>query len=129
MLDAVPLMNTTDTLLHLAALLEQRKKEEPNQSYIASLFAKGDDAVLKKIGEEATEVVMAAKDMRGGIHSSKLIAETADLWFHCLAMLAYFDLSPALVVAELERRAAMPGLEEESLNKLRKRENEKTNKI
>lgn len=122
-------MNTTDTLLHLATLLEQRKKEGPHQSYVASLFAKGDDAVLKKIGEEATEVVMAAKDMRGDSNPSKLIGEVADLWFHCLAMLAYFDLSPALVVAELERRAALPGLEEESLNKLRKRESERPSNI
>ena len=117
-------MNTTDSLLHLAALLEQRKKVGPDQSYVASLFAKGEDAVFKKIGEEATEVVMAAKDMRYHADPSKLIGEVADLWFHCLAMLTYFDLSPAMVIAELERRAAAPGLEEESLNKLRKRGSE-----
>src|ERR1700743_2926351 len=115
-------MATTDTLLRLAALLEHQKKGDPNLFYVARLAAKGDDALLKEIGEGATEVVMAAKDLRHGEDPSKLIKEFADLWFHCLATLAHFDLSPVMVLAELERRLARPELEAESLRKLSERE-------
>jgi len=103
--------STEDTLLRLAAVIDSRKGGDPEQSYVSRLFHKGDDAVLKKIGEEATEVVLAAKDVRQGGAPTALVGEVADLWFHCLVMLSHFDLSPADVIAartarEREQRAA-----------------------
>lgn len=107
-----------DTLMRLAAVIEQRKQADPQQSYVARLFDKGADAILKKIGEEATETVMAAKD---GV-AERIVAETADLWFHCLVMLAHYGLGPDQVLAELRRREGLSGLEEKALRKLRARE-------
>jgi phosphoribosyl-ATP pyrophosphohydrolase len=121
--NSIQLMQSTeDTLLRLAAVLDSRKGGDPESSYVARLFHKGDDAVLKKIGEEATEVVLAAKDVRQGGAPTALVGEVADLWFHCLVMLSHFDLSPADVVAELERREGLSGIEEKALRKRRERE-------
>lgn len=114
--------STTDTLLRLAAIIDSRKGGDPDVSYVSRLFHKGDDAVLKKIGEEATEVVLAAKDARQGGAPKALVGEVADLWFHCLVMLSHFDLGPADVLAELERREGMSGIEEKALRKSRDRE-------
>ena len=113
---------TTDTLLRLAAIIDSRKGGDPDTSYVSRLFHKGDDAVLKKIGEEATEVVLAAKDTRHGGAPTALVGEVADLWFHCLGMLSHFDLGPAEVLAELERREGTSGIEEKALRKSRERE-------
>jgi phosphoribosyl-ATP pyrophosphohydrolase len=114
--------STTDTLLRLAAIIDSRKGGDPDVSYVSRLFHKGDDAVLKKIGEEATEVVLAAKDVRQGGAPGALVGEVADLWFHCLVMLSHFDLNPADVLAELERREGTSGIEEKALRKSRERE-------
>jgi phosphoribosyl-ATP pyrophosphohydrolase len=112
-------MNTSnDTLARLAAVIAQRRSGDPDKSYVARLFHKGPDAILKKIGEEATEVVMAAKDA----DRSKIVAETADLWFHCMLALAQYGLTPADVLAELERREGQSGLEEFALRKSKDRE-------
>lgn len=101
----------SDTLQRLAEVLERRKSAEPASSYVAGLYAKGLDAILKKIGEEATETVMAAKD---GV-SDKLVYEVADLWFHTLVLLAQQGLGPQDVLDELERRFGLSGLEEKAL--------------
>ncbi|MBK9363118.1 MAG: phosphoribosyl-ATP diphosphatase [Rubrivivax sp.] len=101
-------MTSNDTLARLAAVIESRRGGDPAQSYVARLFAKGPDAILKKIGEEATETVMAAKDG----DRRKIVYEVADLWFHSLVALAHYGLSPADVLAELERREGLSGLEE-----------------
>ncbi|WJF90616.1 phosphoribosyl-ATP diphosphatase [Paraburkholderia bonniea] len=111
-----------DTLLRLAAVIDSRKGGDPDRSYVSRLFHKGDDAVLKKIGEEATEVVLAAKDLRQDGTPAALVGEVADLWFHCLVMLSHFDLSPADVLTELERREGLSGIEEKALRKSRERE-------
>jgi phosphoribosyl-ATP pyrophosphohydrolase len=111
-------MNSNDTLARLAAVIESRRAGDPDKSYVARLFSKGTDAILKKIGEEATEVVMAAKD---GAHD-RIVAETADLWFHSMLVLAAFGLKPADVLAELDKRAGQSGLEEFAARKLRERE-------
>jgi phosphoribosyl-ATP pyrophosphohydrolase len=95
----------TDILARIAATIEARRDAEPNRSYVASLLAGGDDRILKKIGEEATETVLAAKD-GDKIH---LIAEVADLWFHCLVLLARHGLGPADVLKELARREGVSG--------------------
>ncbi len=89
----------------------------PRPPYVAKLFAKGDDAILKKIGEEATETVMAAKDARVSGDASKVLYECADLWFHSLVLLAQFDLSPQQVLDELARREGLSGLEEKASRK------------
>ena len=88
-----------------------------SMSYVARLLHKGPDAFLKKIGEEATEVVMAAKDVDHGADPSKLLYEVADLWFHSMIALAHYGLTPADVVAELERREGTSGIEEKALRK------------
>jgi phosphoribosyl-ATP pyrophosphohydrolase len=101
----------SDTLQRLASVIESRKPAnggDPEKSYIARLFSKGDDAILKKIGEEATETVMAY--------------ECADLWFHSLIMLAQFDLTPQQVLDELARREGISGIEEKANRKLEARE-------
>jgi phosphoribosyl-ATP pyrophosphohydrolase len=100
----------TDILKELTAVLEQRKNAAPDSSYVASLYAKGLDAILKKIGEEATETVMAAKDG----DRDKIVYETADLWFHTLVMLSQQGLSSDDVLAELGRRFGLSGLEEKA---------------
>jgi phosphoribosyl-ATP pyrophosphohydrolase len=92
-------------LERLAATIEARKDAAPDASYVAALFAKGDDAILKKIGEEATETVIAAKDG----DRIRIAAEVADLWFHCLVLLARHGLGPADVLAELARREGISG--------------------
>jgi phosphoribosyl-ATP pyrophosphohydrolase len=99
-----------DLLARLAATIEARRGTDPERSYVARLLHKGEDAILKKIGEEATETVMAAKD--GDRH--KIIAETADLWFHTLVMLAHYNLSPGDVLAELARREGLSGIDEKA---------------
>lgn len=98
----------------LAAVIESRKSADPSQSYVAKLFAKGDDAILKKIGEEATETVMAAKDARVSGDTSDLIYECADLWFHSMVMLAQYNLHPQQVLDELARREGISGLVEKA---------------
>ncbi|MCG6966274.1 MAG: phosphoribosyl-ATP diphosphatase [Chromatiaceae bacterium] len=100
----------SDTLDRLAAVLEQRKGADPDSSYVARLYHKGLDTILKKIGEEATETVIAAKDG----DRQKIVYETADLWFHCMVLLAHQGLHPADVTAELERRFGLSGLEEKA---------------
>ena len=113
-----------DTLARLAAVIESRRGGDPERSYVARLFHKGNDAMLKKVGEEATEVVLAAKDAAAGGGTDKLVAEMADLWFHTLVVLAAHGLHPAQVLAELQRREGLSGLEEFALRKLRTREQE-----
>jgi phosphoribosyl-ATP pyrophosphohydrolase len=107
-----------DTLTRLAAVIDSRRGGNPDQSYVARLFSKGPDAILKKVGEEATEVVMAGKDGE----REKIVAEMADLWFHCVVALSHFGLAPADVLAELRRREGLSGLEEFALRKVRERE-------
>jgi phosphoribosyl-ATP pyrophosphohydrolase len=110
----------SDTLKHLATVIESRKPANggnPDTSYVARLFAKGDDAILKKIGEEATETVMAAKDVRAGADKSKFLYECADLWFHTMIMLAQFNLTPQDVLEELARREGVSGIEEKASRK------------
>ena len=105
------------TLARVAAVIESRKPEnggDPDKSYVAKLFAKGDDAILKKIGEEATETVMAAKDARVSGDASKVLYECADLWFHSMVMLARFNLTPQQVLDELARREGISGIEEKA---------------
>jgi phosphoribosyl-ATP pyrophosphohydrolase len=109
---------SNDTLARLAAVIESRKSADPDSSYVARLFHKGTDAILKKVGEEATETVMAAKDGDAG----KIVYEVADLWFHSMVALAHFGLGPAEVLAELERREGLSGLEEFALRKAAERE-------
>ena len=122
-------MTSNDSLQRLAQIIESRKPArggDPQTSYVARLLSKGPDAFLKKIGEEATETVMAAKDMEhGGATpelSAKLVGEVADLWFHSLIALAHYGLSPADVIAELERREGTSGIEEKALRKAQDRE-------
>ncbi len=116
-----------DSLAHLAAVIESRKAAnggDPEASYVARLLHKGPDAFLKKIGEEATEVVLAAKDADHGGDKSKIVYEMADLWFHSMVALAHYGLSPADVITELERRLGTSGLEEKALRKAVAREAE-----
>lgn len=99
-----------DVMERLSEVLEQRKLADPDSSYVAKLYAKGLDAILKKIGEEATETVMAAKDGE----SDKIVYEVADLWFHSLVLLAHQGLGPEAVLAELDRRFGLSGIEEKA---------------
>ena len=103
----------SDILTRLAATLAARKGASPESSYVASLYAKGLDAILKKIGEEATETVLAAK----AGNREQIVHETADLWFHTLVMLAQQGLSPDDVLLELERRFGRSGLDEKAARK------------
>jgi phosphoribosyl-ATP pyrophosphohydrolase len=105
-------------LKELAAVIESRRGGDPDASYVARLLDRGEDAILKKIGEEATETVMAAKDGS----PERIIAETADLWFHCLIMLAYYRLAPEQVLQELSRRAGTSGIVEMAARKAHNRE-------
>lgn len=103
-----------DLLARLAEVIESRKPAaggDPEKSYVARLMAKGTDAILKKVGEEAVETVMAAKDGA----PEKIVYEVADLWFHSMIALAHFGLKPADVLAELARREGLSGLEEFAL--------------
>jgi len=118
-------MSSNDSLARLAAVIESRKQANggnPDSSYVARLLHRGPDAFLKKIGEEATEVVMAAKDVEQGGDRQKLVNEVADLWFHTMIALAHYGLAPADVIAELERREGTSGIEEKALRRARQRE-------
>jgi phosphoribosyl-ATP pyrophosphohydrolase len=120
-------MTSQDALARLAAVIESRKPAnggDPEASYVARLLHKGPDAFLKKIGEEATEVVMASKDAAHGADPSKLVGEVADLWFHSMIALSAHGLAPADVLRELERREGLSGLEEFALRKARQRKDE-----
>ena len=117
--------NSADALAALAAVIESRLPErggDPEASYVARLLHKGPDAFLKKIGEEATEVVMAAKDVDHGGDKAKVVYEVADLWFHSMIALAHYGLKPADVIAELNRRAGTSGIEEKAMRKVLARE-------
>lgn len=102
-----------DVLDRLSELLEQRKDADPQTSYVAKLYSKGVDAVLKKVGEEAAETIIAAKDG----DPQKIIYETADLWFHCMVMLAQAGLKPQDVLDELARREGLSGIVEKAARK------------
>ena len=120
-----PQATAQDFLAHLADIIESRKPAnggDPDKSYIARLFVKGTDAILKKVGEEATETVMAAKDG----DRARIVCEVADLWFHSMVALAQFDLRPADVMTELARREGLSGLEEFALRKAVRRDQEDT---
>jgi phosphoribosyl-ATP pyrophosphohydrolase len=126
-------MTTNDSLQRLAQIIESRKAAnggDPDTSYVARLLHKGPDAFLKKIGEEATETVMAAKDIDHGGPTAelrgKLVGEVADLWFHCMLALSAYGLTPADVIAELQRREGQSGLEEFALRKHDQRTKEGT---
>ena len=122
-------MNSSDTLERLASIIESRKPAhggDPDKSYVARLLNKGPDAFLKKIGEEATETVMAAKDIDHGGPTAelkaRLVGEVADLWFHSLIALVHYGLSPADVLAELALREGTSGIEEKALRKAQLRD-------
>ena len=122
-------MTINDSLARLAQIIESRKVAnggDPDTSYVARLLHKGPDAFLKKIGEEATEAVMAAKDLDyGGLTldlKSSCVGEVADLWFHSMIALAHYGLSPADVITELERREGTSGIEEKALRKAENRD-------
>jgi phosphoribosyl-ATP pyrophosphohydrolase len=108
-----PAAGGADTLARLADVVESRRGGDPGRSYVARLFERGPDAVLKKIGEEATETVMAAKDGA----AERIVSEMADLWFHCIVALALYGLRPEAVLAELERRVGTSGLDEKASRK------------
>ena len=122
-------MTSNDSFARLAQIIESRKVAnggDPDTSYVARLLHKGPDAFLKKIGEEATEAVMAAKDLDyGGLTldlKSSFVGEVADLWFHSMIALAHYGLSPADVIKELERREGTSGIEEKALRKAENRD-------
>lgn len=118
-------MPAQDTLARLTAVIDSRRPAaggDPKRSYVARLLHQGPDAFLKKIGEEATEVVMAAKDAAHGGPREKIVAEMADLWFHAMVALAYYGLDATDVLAELARREGLSGIEEKALRKLAARE-------
>ena len=102
---------SNDILERLTATIEARRNAAPDASYVAKLFSKGEDAILKKIGEEATEVVLAAK----GADKTHLVYETADLWFHCLLLLAHHGLTADDVLRELARREGVSGITEKAV--------------
>ena len=124
--------NLDAALAHLADVVDQRRdsfkagEADPKTSYTALLFSKGDDGILKKIGEEATEVVMAAKDALNSNLAPEqqklLVGEMADLWFHCLIALSQFGLRPEDVITELERRLGTSGIEEKAARKAASKE-------
>ena len=119
--------NNMDAIKRLADVVDARRADflagnaNPDVSYIAKLFSKGDDAILKKIGEEAAETVMAAKDSRfanlAPEMQTKLVGEIADLWFHCFVALSQFNLRPEDVIKELERREGISGIAEKAARK------------
>ena len=125
MQSAPPQTSAHDVLARLADVIESRlpsRGGNADTSYVARLLAKGSDSFLKKIGEEATEVVMAAKDADHGGDRSKVVNEVADLWFHCMIALAHYGLRPVDVIEELARRAGTSGIEEKALRKAIDRE-------
>ena len=99
-----------DVLRQLAAVLEARKSADPDSSYVASLYQAGTDKILKKLGEEATETVIAGK----GGDRDEIIYETADLWFHSLVLLAHYNIEPQTILDELDRRFGLSGIEEKA---------------
>lgn len=107
-------MPMDDILEKLTTLLEERRNADPNSSYVANLHEKGLNRILEKVGEEATEVIIAAKDAGNKTDNTDVIKETADLWFHTLVMLNHLDASSAEVLEELERRFGVSGLEEKA---------------
>ena len=124
-------MNSNDSLARLALIIESRKVAnggDPDTSYVARLLHKGPNAFLKKIGEEATEAVMAAKDLDYNLATpelkANLVGEVADLWFHSMIALAHYNLNPSDVMAELERRDGISGIEEKALRKAVQRESD-----
>jgi phosphoribosyl-ATP pyrophosphohydrolase len=117
-------MTSNDSLQHLAQVLASRKSGDPETSYVARLLHKGPDAFLKKIGEEATELVMACKDADHGGDKAKIVNETADLWFHSMVALAHYGLSPQDVIEELDRRVGTSGLDEKAARKAQGRDKE-----
>jgi phosphoribosyl-ATP pyrophosphohydrolase len=124
-------LNSNDSLNDLARVLAGRKGSDPETSYVARLLHKGPEAFLKKIGEEATELVMACKDADYAVAGTaldaaktKIINETADLWFHNLVALAHYGLGPQDVMAELERRVGTSGLDEKAARKAQMRESQ-----
>ena len=110
-------MNNSEILAQLTEILEQRKGAAPDTSYVASLYDKGLDAILKKVGEEATETVMAAKDLEQGGDRDKLVYEIADLWFHTMVLMANQGLSSDDVLKELARRFGVSGHDEKAARK------------
>ena len=106
----------SDVLTKLAAVLEARKNADPESSYVASLYHKGTDTILKKLGEEATETVIAGT----GCDRDEIIYETADLWFHSLVLLAHNNIEPQLILDELDRRFGLSGHEEKATRSERK---------
>lgn len=107
-----------ETLERLAAIIEERRGGDADRSYVARLLAGGEDAILKKIGEEATETILAAKSGK----QLDLVRETADLWFHCLILLAHHGLGPVDVLTELRRREGISGIDEKAARKAKARE-------
>lgn len=107
-------MAMSDVLIELGRILEQRKQADAAESYVASLHRKGLNKILEKVGEEATETIIAAKDVGSSGDRESLIKETADLWFHSLVMLSHLDLGPQDVLAELEKRFNISGLVEKA---------------
>jgi phosphoribosyl-ATP pyrophosphohydrolase len=103
-------MTDADILLRLARVMSERRQADPASSYVAGLFAKGGDAIMRKVAEEAAETLLAAKD-GDKLH---IVRETADLWFHSLVLLAWHGLGPADVLAELERREGISGIDEKN---------------
>lgn len=104
----------SDVLTSLQKVLEERKSASPDSSYVAKLHSKGLNKILEKIGEEATETIIAAKDIEPGEDHSDLVYETADLWFHSMVMLSHLDIDVSEVLNELERRFGLSGLEEKA---------------
>ena len=105
----------SEVLTKLARVLEQRKSADTGDSYVSGLYAKGLNKILEKVGEEATETILAAKECQGQKETEhQLIHETADLWFHTLVMLSYLDLQPEQVLEELEKRFNISGLAEKA---------------
>lgn len=104
----------SDILNQLHQVLEERKTADPDQSYVASLYARGLNKILEKVGEEAVETLLAARDTDAGGDPQALIGETADLWFHSMVMLAHLGLSPDQVLAELNRRFGLSGHDEKA---------------
>lgn len=114
---------TGDILNRLADVLQTRLPSaggDPQSSYVARLFSKGQDSILKKVGEESTELVMASKDGQ----PERIVSETADLWFHCLVLLVHHGLSPQMVLQELARREGLSGLSEKASRQEKERGNE-----
>ena len=124
-------MTSNDSLDQLAAVLASRRGGDPDKSYVSRLLHKGPDAFLKKIGEEATEMVMACKDadhagtaVAAEQAKQKIVNETADLWFHTMVALAHYGLSPQDVIAELDKRVGTNGLDEKAARKAQTRESQ-----